>query len=41
VQKALELFDQVVANHPGTPEARQAETFIKELRKDHRQGGPL
>jgi TolA-binding protein len=35
VDKALALFDQVVANHPGTPEAQQAQTFIKELRKDH------
>ena len=31
--KALELFDRVVAEHPGTPEATQAATFIKELRK--------
>ena len=31
--KALELFEQVVAAHPGTPEAAQAETFIKELKK--------
>jgi tetratricopeptide (TPR) repeat protein len=31
--KALELFQQVVATSPGTPEAAQAETFIKELKK--------
>jgi hypothetical protein len=31
--KALELFEQVVAAHPGTPEAAQAATFIKELKK--------
>lgn len=31
--KALELFDRVVAEHPNTPEATQAATFIKELRK--------
>ena len=33
MEKALALFDQVVTAHPGTPEAKQAETFIKELRK--------
>lgn len=33
VDKALALFDRVVAQHPGTPEAAQAATFIKELRK--------
>jgi tetratricopeptide (TPR) repeat protein len=33
VDKALELFEQVVAKHPGTPEAAQAEKFIAELRK--------
>jgi tetratricopeptide (TPR) repeat protein len=33
VDKALALFDRVVALHPGTPEAAQAATFIKELRK--------
>jgi len=33
VSKALELFQQVVASAPGTPEAAQAETFIKELKK--------
>lgn len=39
VDQALALFDQVVADHPGTPEAAQAATFIKELRKGHVQGG--
>jgi tetratricopeptide (TPR) repeat protein len=39
VDKALALFDQVVADHPGTPEAAQAATFIKELRKGNVQGG--
>ena len=33
VAKALEWFDRVVAEHPGSPEATQAATFIKELRK--------
>ena len=33
VPKALEWFERVVADHPGTPEATQAATFIKELRK--------
>ena len=33
VDKALALFDRIVAQHPGTPEATQAATFIKELRK--------
>ena len=33
VAKALDLFDKVVAAHPGTPEAEQAAVFIKELRK--------
>lgn len=33
VEKALALFTQVVNDHPGTPEAAQAATFIKELRK--------
>lgn len=33
VTKALEWFDRVVAEHPGSPEATQAATFIKELRK--------
>lgn len=37
--KALELFEQVVAAHPGTPEAAQAETFVKELKKGNRPGG--
>ena len=31
--KALELFEQVVKTSPGTPEAAQAATFIKELKK--------
>jgi tetratricopeptide (TPR) repeat protein len=31
--KALQLFEDVVAKNPGTPEAAQAETFIKELKK--------
>lgn len=39
VAKALELFEQVVAAHPGTPEAAQAATFIKELRKGNVKGG--
>lgn len=33
VEKAVALFTQIVADHPGTPEATQATTFIKELRK--------
>ena len=33
VDKALALFDRIVATHPGTPEAAQAATFLKELRK--------
>ena len=33
VPKALEWFERVVTDHPGTPEATQAATFIKELRK--------
>lgn len=33
VEKALALFTRVLAEHPGTPEATQAATFIKELRK--------
>ncbi|MFA5907859.1 MAG: tetratricopeptide repeat protein [Vicinamibacterales bacterium] len=33
VDKALALFDRLVAQHPGTPEAAQAASFIKELRK--------
>jgi tetratricopeptide (TPR) repeat protein len=33
VPKALELFQQVVASAPGTPEAAEAEAFIKELKK--------
>jgi tetratricopeptide (TPR) repeat protein len=39
VPKALEWFERVVAEHPGTPEATQAATFIKELRKGHVEGG--
>ena len=34
--KALELFEQVVTAHPGTPEAAQAATFVKELKKGNR-----
>lgn len=41
VDQALKLFDQVVADHPGTPEAAQAAAFIKELRKGNHQGGRL
>jgi tetratricopeptide (TPR) repeat protein len=33
VAKALELFERVVVAHPGTPEAAQAATFVKELKK--------
>jgi tetratricopeptide (TPR) repeat protein len=33
VDQALKLFEQVVSTHPGTPEAKQADVFIKELRK--------
>lgn len=33
VPQALALFERVVAERPGTPEASQAATFIKELRK--------
>lgn len=33
VDKALALFDRIVVSHAGTPEAAQAATFIKELRK--------
>lgn len=33
VTKALELFQKVVASAPGTPEAAEAEVFIKELKK--------
>lgn len=33
VDKALELFKQVVATAPGTPEAAEAEAFIKALQK--------
>lgn len=37
VDKALALFDRIVAQHPGTPEATQAASFIKELRKGPEQ----
>jgi tetratricopeptide (TPR) repeat protein len=40
VDKALALFDRIVAQHPGTPEAAQAATFIKELRKGAGQAAP-
>jgi len=33
VAKALQLFQQVAASAPGTPEAAEAEVFIKELKK--------
>lgn len=33
VEKALALFDRIIVSHPGTPEAAQAATFVKELRK--------
>ncbi|MGH9385823.1 MAG: tetratricopeptide repeat protein [Vicinamibacterales bacterium] len=33
IAKALQLFDRIVAAHPGTVEATQAETLAKELRK--------
>ncbi len=33
VAKALQLFQQVAASAPGTPEAAEAEGFIKELKK--------
>ena len=33
VAKALESFQKVVASAPGTPEAAEAEVFIKELKK--------
>jgi TolA-binding protein len=38
VDKALALFEQVTAQHPGTPEAAQADAFIKELRKSKPPG---
>lgn len=31
--RALELFERVVTAHPGTPEAAQAATFVRELKK--------
>jgi tetratricopeptide (TPR) repeat protein len=40
VDQALKCFEQVVTAHSGTPEAKQAEMFIKELRKGH-TGGSL
>jgi tetratricopeptide (TPR) repeat protein len=33
IAKALQLFQQVVSSAPGKPEAAEAETFIKELKK--------
>jgi tetratricopeptide (TPR) repeat protein len=33
VPKALQLFEQVVQSAPGSPEAAEAEVFIKELKK--------
>lgn len=36
IPKALELFEKVVAAQPGTPEAAQAATFVKELKKGDR-----
>jgi tetratricopeptide (TPR) repeat protein len=33
VDKALALFTQIIADYPASPEAAQAATFIKELRK--------
>jgi tetratricopeptide (TPR) repeat protein len=38
VDAALKLFEQVVSAHPGTSEAKQADVFIKELRKGQRGG---
>ena len=40
VAKALELFQQVVASAPGTPEAAEAEVFIKELKKPQHHVAP-
>ncbi len=40
VNQALTLFDRIVAMHPGTPEATQAATFIKELRKGRGLAAP-
>jgi tetratricopeptide (TPR) repeat protein len=39
VDKALTLFREVVASAPGTPEAVEAEAFIKELEKTKKQTG--
>ena len=36
--KALQLFQDVVAKAPGTPEATQAEAFITELQKSKTSG---
>ena len=36
--KALALFQDVVAKAPGTPEAAQAEAFITELSKNKTSG---
>jgi TolA-binding protein len=33
VDKAIALFEQVVKQNPGTPEADQAAAFLKELKK--------
>ncbi len=33
VDQALQYFKQVVSSAPGTPEAAEAEVFIKELNK--------
>jgi tetratricopeptide (TPR) repeat protein len=30
---AIKIFEGVIASHPGTPEAAQAEAFLKELKK--------
>lgn len=36
--KALQLFQQIVSSAPGTPEAAQAEIFIRELKKANPPG---
>jgi lipopolysaccharide biosynthesis regulator YciM len=33
VDKALQLFQQIVSSMPGSPEAAEADAFIKALRK--------
>jgi hypothetical protein len=33
VKEAQAALERLVAAHPGTPEAREAETFIAELKK--------